>query len=198
MAKQSTGTVDIRGKQYKTVALRVEEFRSEHPAYGVETEIVSRGDVVCVRAVITDESGRTLATGHAEEDRGQGAINRTSALENCETSAIGRALAALGYAGEEFASANEVEGAIAQQQRGENTRPTPAPSEELKSLLHASGCKSKADANRVVAWLTGGAWKTFEDIEAADDSKQRKVLGIANEKADKTPVADWLMEANAA
>jgi len=51
-----------------------------------------------------------VGTGHAEEIRGQGPVNRTSALENCETSAIGRALAAIGLSGGEYASANEMDG----------------------------------------------------------------------------------------
>ena len=120
MNKQATGIIDIRGKDYRTVALRVHNFRENTENYGIETEIVSIDETrVIVRAVIKDEYGRILATGHAEETRGRG-INATSALENCETSAIGRALAAYGYAGTEFASDNEIEAAkrqIAEQYR---------------------------------------------------------------------------------
>ena len=68
-----------------------------------------------MKATISDEQGRVRATGHAEEVRASSQINKTSALENAETSAIGRALAALGYAGTEFASADEVAQAITQQ-----------------------------------------------------------------------------------
>ncbi len=59
--------------------------------------------------------GRTLSTGLAEEVRGSTNINKTSALENCETSAIGRALAFFGLGGTEIASADEVANAITQQ-----------------------------------------------------------------------------------
>jgi hypothetical protein len=50
-----------------------------------------------------------VGKGHAEEIRNAGPVNRTSAIENCETSAIGRALANIGLAGNEYASAFEME-----------------------------------------------------------------------------------------
>lgn len=113
----NTGVVNIRGKEYQTVALRVQKFREAHPDWALITQIVSRDDstVVMVASIVNDQ-GRVLATGHAEENRNASQINQTSALENCETSAIGRALAAAGFGGTEFASANEVQNAISQQQ----------------------------------------------------------------------------------
>ena len=111
-----SGIVNIRGKEYQTVALRVQKFREAHPDWAIITAIVSRDDstVVMVASIINAE-GRIIATGHAEENRSASQINQTSALENCETSAIGRALAAAGFGGTEFASANEVQNAIGQQ-----------------------------------------------------------------------------------
>src|SRR5687768_16210948 len=99
------GTINIHGKEYETVASRVQRFRAEHgDKYGIVTEIVSADEerVVMVAKIAGDKGW--LATGHAEELRSSSQINRTSALENCETSAIGRALAAFGYAGTEYAS----------------------------------------------------------------------------------------------
>ena len=114
------GIVPIHGKQYKTVAYRVNEFRKLHPDYTVSTELVEANDtLVVMKASISNEQGRLLATGFAEEVRAASKINRTSALENAETSAIGRALAALGLAGTEYASADEVANAISQQNDGE-------------------------------------------------------------------------------
>lgn len=110
------GTVKIHGKDYKPVVMRVNEFRAEHPDWGIHTELVESGDNVIVKAIIADDKGRVRGTGYAEEVRGSTNINKTSALENCETSAIGRALAACGYAGTEYASANEVSDAILQQE----------------------------------------------------------------------------------
>jgi len=114
------GIVPIHGKQYKTVAYRVNEFRTQYPEYTVSTELVEANDtLVVMKASISNEQGRLLATGFAEEVRAASKINRTSALENAETSAIGRALAALGLAGTEYASADEVANAISQQNDGE-------------------------------------------------------------------------------
>ena len=116
MSKKDDGVVNIHGKQYLTVARRTNDFRERHPDYGIHTEILSIDDatVVC-RAVITDEAGRQISSGIAEESRTSSRINQTSAVENCETSAVGRALAFFGMAGTEIASADEVAGAINQQ-----------------------------------------------------------------------------------
>ena len=112
----NTGIVNIRGKEYQTVALRVQKFREAHPTWALTSEVLFRdADCVVMKSIIADETGRVLATGHAEEYRKSSQINGTSALENAETSAHGRALAALGIGGTEFASANEVQNAIHQQ-----------------------------------------------------------------------------------
>lgn len=111
-------TTNIKGRQYTTVATRVEIFRKHFGSdASLETEMIAAPDpYVRVRAIIRDAEGRVLATGMAEENRELGNINKTSALENCETSAVGRALAALGLHGGEYASAGEVQNAIAQQE----------------------------------------------------------------------------------
>ena len=114
------GVVKIHGKEYKTVALRVAEFRAKHPDYTISTELVEANDVlVIMKASILDNEGRLLATGYSEEVRSASKINATSALENAETSAIGRCLSALGFGGTEYASADEVANAIKQQGDGE-------------------------------------------------------------------------------
>jgi hypothetical protein len=107
--------VNIHGKEYKTVAERVSEFRETSPEFTIETEIVRwEGDDVVVKASISN-NGKLIATGLAHEVRGSTNINKTSHVENCETSAIGRCLAAFGYSGTEYATADEVANAIAQQ-----------------------------------------------------------------------------------
>ena len=116
MNKLPEGIVAIHNKQYQTVSYRVNTFREEHPDWGILTEVVSADDErVVVRATIADPEGRMIATGYAEEVRGATNINKTSALENAETSAVGRALAFYGLPGTEIASADEVATAIKQQ-----------------------------------------------------------------------------------
>lgn len=107
--------VNIRGKEYFTVAERVHTFREAHPDWAIQTDLVDAGNAVIMKALICNSDGMVLATGYAEEVRGSTNINTTSAMENCETSAIGRALAAMGHAGTEYASADEVANAIGQQ-----------------------------------------------------------------------------------
>lgn len=109
-------SIKIHGKDYKTVAERVNDFRGKYgDTFGIITDLISNDEYIVMRASIYNPDGFEIATGFAEERRGSSQINKTSALENCETSAIGRALANLGFGGTEYASANEVENAIHQQ-----------------------------------------------------------------------------------
>ena len=120
MSNGSSGTINIHGREYKTVALRVQEFRESFPlstGWSLRSEIVSiDDDKVIMRASVVSPEGHVVGTGYAEEYRKASKINATSALENCETSALGRALAACGYGGSEYASANEVQSAIQSQE----------------------------------------------------------------------------------
>ena len=111
---KSHGVKQKGGKLYTQVVHRMEAFRRIHGTdFGVDTQIlVNDGTKVVVKAIITDKDGRVIGSGMAEEIRGQGMVNTTSALENAETSAIGRALSSLGLAGGEYASANEMDAVI--------------------------------------------------------------------------------------
>lgn len=120
--------VQIHGREYRTVAQRIGILSDLNPGnYSLVSDLIfNEGDIVIVKSTLTihGEDGDRIYSGMAEEDRTKGQINKTSALENCETSAIGRALSAAGLGGEEYASANEVENAI-HQQGGNNNRPDP-------------------------------------------------------------------------
>lgn len=115
------GKVIIHGKEYETVAARVQRFREKYPIeseWQLRTILVKEDDKkVIVRGEIVSPSGKVVATGHAEEFRGDGHINRTSAMENAETSAKGRALAAAGFGGVEYATADELVSALQHQYR---------------------------------------------------------------------------------
>lgn len=111
------GTVQIHGEEYKLIATRLALFREDHPNWAIEPQILSDDEVVKCRTEIRDEEGRLISVGHAEEVREHGNINRVSAVENCETSSVGRALAWVSgkYAGKTIRSAEEMADAIAAQ-----------------------------------------------------------------------------------
>ena len=102
--------IDIRGKQYAEVAQRVTAFRKLEPNGEIRTQMLSFENGVCVfRATIFDGEGKVLASGHAYEKESNGNINKTACIENCETSAVGRALAFCGFGStENIASAEEM------------------------------------------------------------------------------------------
>ncbi len=167
MAKD-TGIVNIHGKQYQTVAYRVGLFRDKHPDLSLITEVISRDDDVVVMKATISDYGRIIATGHAEENRRSSQINKTSALENAETSAIGRALAAFGIGGTEFASANEVENAIHQQ-----TKPIIPTEGAMESLTPDQQIAAKDDADFIVQrWEEGdkaGAFDAYMTLLEGDN-----------------------------
>jgi|TARA_R100001443_G_scaffold31068_1_gene45047 hypothetical protein len=119
MSNYKFKTTNIRGKQYVEVNERIKFFRQEeqYKNWGINTEfpMLTAEECLC-RATITDNDGMVVAVGHAHENRAASNINKTSYVENCETSAVGRALAMLGIGIDtSIASANEVETAIEQQ-----------------------------------------------------------------------------------
>lgn len=117
------GIIQLHGREYKTVALRVQEFRDKCPladGWALITAMIHCDEVsVIFRAAVLHPSGKEVACGFAEEKRTPKGINSTSALENAETSAIGRALAAAGFGGTEYASADELVNALNQQHQAE-------------------------------------------------------------------------------
>ena len=181
------GVVNIHGKDYKTVALRVAEFREEQPSWTIDTMIVeATSDLVLMRAEIRDEEGRLIGAGHAEEVRSNGRINKTSAVENCETSAIGRALSACGFAGSEYASANEVEGAKAQASEGR----TVVTKQDVMAALKKRGLEQ--DAKHIVGyWLDDLAdVEKFEDSPNAARQKLIDEIERGVHDRDETPEED--------
>lgn len=110
-------TVPIKGKQYAQVNERIQAFRAICPAGSIQTEITALADgIVTMRAVVMDDEEHILATGYAQEKEASSNINKTSYIENCETSAVGRALgfAGIGVDGS-MASAEEVANAMLNQ-----------------------------------------------------------------------------------
>lgn len=118
IANEQIKTTDIKGKDYAEVNQRIKAFRMVYPQGSIRTEMLSNENGVCVfRATAWDETNTLLATGHAYEKEDSSFINKTSYIENCETSAIGRCLGIAGFGIDvSVASAEEIKNAMANQE----------------------------------------------------------------------------------
>lgn len=92
--------INIKGKQYVLVSDRILYFNETYPNGGIETILVSDydSDLIIVKAIVTPDIDKPVRCfhGYSQAVRGQGLVNTTAALENAETSAVGRALAMMG------------------------------------------------------------------------------------------------------
>ena len=145
----SHGVTQRGGKKYTEVFVRVEAFRKAFALdHGINTEILlDDGKRVVVKATVINAAGMIVGSGMAEEIRGSSNVNKTSALENCETSAIGRALASIGLHGGTYASLNEIDAvprkSKAQAQQAAAPAPAPVPDAETVPLLSHTGKELK-------------------------------------------------------
>lgn len=176
VAEQNAAGLRLGNKRYTTVAVRVECFRRVFGLAGrIRTEMLhADAETVVMQAHIEflqDGQWHEYANGYAEERRNSSQVNRTSAVENCESSAVGRALANLGLHGGEYASANEVENAIHQQTAA------PAPEErisakqlqQLRELADSVG----ADIGKMLSFFHV---ETFEALPAKDFNRAMQIL----------------------
>lgn len=195
--------VQIHGKDYKTVAERVAEIREAQEDWSIVTDLVKLDDEYVVMKAIIMDGDKIISTGFAEERRDASTINKTSALENCETSAVGRAAAFAGFAGTEIASADEVAAAIKQQAAKElieynelvrNNWHTVA---EVKNLLHPQWgemqnqpnvtdaramLKELGDETYRALWKAptkGGIFTTVERTLLKEPEKAEAIVGAA-------------------
>ena len=141
--------LDLKGKDYAMVPERVTAFRKLYPDGIITTEIISHEDgVVLMKASVgynepTVNAFIVLATGYAQEVKGKGMVNGTSYIENCETSAVGRALGFLGLGlnGGGICSAEELANAITAQRQMQEEKPirqdAPATVERAEKLPEA-------------------------------------------------------------
>ena len=156
-----------RGKEYAEVPQRVTAFRKLYPNGSLTSELVLyENGVFIVKATATDEDGRILGTGLAYEKEGSSFINKTSALENAETSAWGRCLAACGLiGGDSICSAEEVQNAILNQEGNETISDKDA--SKMKKLLQ------ETDSD-VLAFLKMVNDKFGRNIKSVDDMNRRE------------------------
>lgn len=130
-ANAAIRTTNIKGKEYAEVNQRVKAFRTLYPEGFITTEILCREGGLCIiKATVghyADGKSVILATGTAYEKEGSSQINRTSYIENCETSAVGRALGMAGFGIDtSIASADEMNNALLQQNTNAVQKPVQA------------------------------------------------------------------------
>lgn len=143
-ANEMVQTIDVKGKDYALVNQRIKAFRYLYPEGTIETELVMDDGTKCVMKATVSYAGLVLGTGTAYEMKDSSFINKTSYIENCETSAVGRALAMCGIGIDvSIASAEEVQNAINNQKDIETV-------ENMKiSSIKVSAITKSAAANGV-------------------------------------------------
>ena len=138
MSRYNFKTTNIKGKEYVEVNERIKYFREsgEYKGWSLISDVYHLDEASCViKASVLNDKGEIVATGFAQEDKSSSYINKTSYVENCETSAWGRALANLGIGIDtSIASSNEVSIAIAKQNTAPKTEAKKASKVTLKEL----------------------------------------------------------------
>tara|TARA_R100001244_G_scaffold125100_1_gene95050 strand:- start:50 stop:646 length:597 start_codon:yes stop_codon:yes gene_type:complete len=183
-------TINIHGKQYVEVKERIKYFREHYKDWALTSEVLELSENRCViKSTVLNDKDRIMATGIAYEILGSSHINKTSFVENCETSANGRALANLGIMIEtSIASADEVKYAKAQD-KPKIEKLTDA---KLQAMIVAIG-EGKIDTvkERLPNYkLTKKQQKTIDNLisesikeinETIEDEKTNGVLEIIDE-----------------
>src|SRR5210317_2063359 len=150
-------TLNIRGRNYVEVHERIKFFRQEnqYKNWTISTEVTmtdDREECIC-KCIIGDTEQRVIATGHAHEVKASSNINKTSFIENCETSAVGRALAMLGIGIDtSIASANEVKDAIKKQNADKPSKPSEPTANNSKQDYDKAVTFLKNSKDRAEAW----------------------------------------------
>lgn len=166
--------VDIKGKDYAQVNDRIKAFRELCPNGTITTDIIELANgVVTMKATVYDEEGKILGTGLAQEKESSSYINKTSYIENCETSAVGRALgfAGIGVDGS-MCSAEELVNAITNQNKEPAKKQKTQSGDPLLAKIDA-GQKAQimAELERtgidISAVITPFGIKTLDDMTVA-------------------------------
>lgn len=164
-------TINIKGTDYIGVNERLKEFRAnpKYKGFSLESDIIQLENGICtIKAIIKDDMGRVIATGYAQEKENSSFINKTSYIENCETSAWGRALGNLGIGIDtSIASAEEVLNAIENQKQ-----PTKEP--EVNSDLDLiNGLNEITDMDNLKLYYLNN-YNNAQDKDAFEKAKNKK------------------------
>lgn len=180
-ANKTIALMDIKGKQYAVVPERVKAFRMVYPDGSIQTEIYSMGDgIVTMKATVSDGEGKILGTGYAQEKESSSYINKTSFVENCETSAVGRALGMAGFGFDtSIASAEEVANAMMNQNK-KAPKEAPAeipvrPNESLAYIPYKDGDAAVAGKTLGKLWneMDQGKNTIYLELRRAGDSETK-------------------------
>ena len=179
-------TINIHGKQYVEVKERIKYFRENFKDWSLTSEVIDLTEDRCViKATISNEKGRVIASGIAYESKGSSYINKTSFIENCETSSWGRALANIGIGLDvAIASADEVLNAKAQD-KSKKPKIEKLTDAKLSAMLVAIG-EGKGDTvrERLCKYKISNKQQAKIDELLSADKKEEKtngVLGIIDE-----------------
>lgn len=172
-------TINIKGKDYITVNERLKEFRNNFKDYSLTTEIIELGQDNCtMKATITDDKGVIRATGFAREVIAKSPINKFAFVENCETSAIGRALGNFGIGIDTaICTADELLMKMAQEQ----PEKTPAQkASETRAKNKATKAEVEAGARKAIEYISTKPDNSIE-IYSDDYNKLEKMENLLRE-----------------
>ena len=162
-------TVNIKGKKYSTVNERHKHLLQYFPEARFNEEVVFHdADRVVVKTELYI-SDTIYAVGHAEEYRNANFINKTSALENCSSSSLGRCLAAFGLSGSEYASADELVNALNNQN---TSKPTTTKTVSIKDEIKKQTTETKLTA-LFTNWKKNG--NSDQEIEKLFEQQQQLI-----------------------
>ena len=187
-------TTDIKGKDYAEVPQRVTAFRKLYPQGTITTEILSIEDGICIMKATVSNNGEILGEGTAYEKENGSFINKTSYIENCETSAVGRALGFAGFGVDvSIASAEEVINAINNQNnsktetetKSENAKKSKKQKQnvedkkaELKGLLE----ETNSDVKKFLDWCTGKFERGITSVDAMLEPELDEAIKVVKSK----------------
>lgn len=180
-ANETIKTTDIKGKEYAEVNQRIKAFRTVYPTGSIKTVLLKNENGICIfmaevgytTKVIDFKENKIcseytiLGTGTAYEKENSSFINKTSYIENCETSAVGRALGMAGFGIDtSVASAEEVENAMLQQE-GEK-KITKVQADALKTAIENAMLDINGTDKEIIKKF---GYKEIEEIKVKDYSK---------------------------
>lgn len=166
-------TINIKGKEYVPVNERLRYFAEYFKNGSIRTELVSsvEADNIVIKAIVypDTENMERYFTGYSQATVGDGYINKTSALENAETSAVGRALGMMGIGiNESVASPDEVEKAI----KTESVKNLPFSDAPID--CEAEGCTYTNLPRNTIAFSQKVFGKTLCYIHQQEEKKKQK------------------------